>query len=260
MSNAFVFDVTQETFQRDVVDRSMKVPVLLDFWAEWCEPCRVLGPLLEQLTETYGGSFYLGKVDTESEPEIAQSFQVQGIPFCVLLALGRPTDGFQGALRETELKRFLQRNSIGPAKPIDSVLADPEHKVVDPNSPAGRLTAAISASRVGDADAARTLLADFPEDDPRADRARRLLEALPFLDATLAATGTGAEQLLARARLLLMQGDVEAAMEQVLGSVAEDKSFRQGLARKGMLLCFQFLAENDERIDAFRRRLATLLY
>jgi putative thioredoxin len=185
---------------------------------------------------------------------------VQGIPFCVLIDGGRPVDGFQGALRETEVKRFLQRYAIGPAAPKAAEPEEPAEKPMDPNSPEGRLHRAYDAARAGDVDGARAAIAGFPEDDERIDRVRRLEEGLAFLEAALAPSAPGAEGLLAGARARLLAGDVEQAMEQILASVTADKTFRSGLPRRAMLLCFQLAGEDDDRIDDYRRRLATLLY
>lgn len=258
MSAPLVFDVTATNFQQEVVERSMTTPVLLDFWASWCGPCRQLGPILEQLAQDYGGSFALGKIDTESERELAQAFQVQGIPFCVLIDQGRPADAFQGALRETEVKRFLQRNAIGPAERPQEGEAAPA-PAEDPASPKARMARALLAARGGDAAAARRELERFPEEDELAGPAQRLADVVAFLDAPLA-EGKGASGVLAEARRALLAGDLEGAMERILEAVAVDKAFGGGMPRKAMLLCFLLVGEDDERLDDYRRRLATLLY
>lgn len=258
MTERFVFDVTAANFQADVLDRSRTTPVLLDFWAEWCEPCKQLGPVLEALAVEYGGGFVLGKVDTETQQDLAYAFQVQGIPFCVLLDGGKPVDAFTGALRETEVRRFLQRNAV-PVKATEPREEKPKVEV-DPQSPPARFARALEFARRGDASSARRELDKFPEDDDLTDRAQRLSDSLAFLEAALPSAGAGPGPMLQRARELLTAAQLEAAMEQILESVAADKAFGGGLARKGMLLCFQLLGEDDERCDDYRRRLATLLY
>ncbi len=131
---------------------------------------------------------------------------------------------------------------------------------VDPNSPAARLQRAVAAAKGGDAAGIEAALEGFLEEDDGHDLAQRLRAGAEWLRASLVATGPAAEQALLRARQQLLAADLDGAMASILESVAADKSFREGLARKAMLLCFAVIGEQDERLDDYRRRLATLLY
>ena len=249
----------EEVFSQDVFTASAPkdfVLVKLDYPQKTPQPDE-LKEQNKKLAEQYHGAFHLGKVDTDREVELAQAFGVQGIPFCVLVAGGRPVDGFQGALPAVEVKSFLQRNGIEPLKEQEP---DEPPAALDPKSPAARLQRALQAAKKGNAAAARAELEGFPEDDASFDQAQRLRTGLEWLEATLSPDGPPAEAKLAAARARLLQGDPHRAMDHILESVAADKGFRAGLARKAMLLCFLLVGEEREELDGFRRRLATLLY
>jgi putative thioredoxin len=253
MPAVHAIDVTADNFQLEVLQQSMQVPVLLDFWAEWCGPCRTLGPVLEKLAAEYGGAFVLGKVNTEVEQELAAAFQVRGIPFVVLIDQGRPVDGFNGALPEAEVRRFLKRAQIEPLAG-----AEPP-KEAAPDSPAGRLTSAIAAAKRGDAAGARAALEGFPAEDERADVADRLRDGLAWFDPAPLPQDPAAAPL-ARGRQQFLAGQVQPALESLLESVTLDRTFADGLARRAMLLSFVVLGEDHDVSDEYRRRLTTLLY
>src|SRR4051812_19287726 len=105
-----MIDVTIENFEAEVIAASMDTPVLVDFWAPWCGPCKVIGPLLEKLEKDYGGRFKLVKIDSDQEQELSQAFGIRSIPTCVMLIDGKPVDGFMGAVPEGQLRAFLDKN------------------------------------------------------------------------------------------------------------------------------------------------------
>ena len=252
MVSPHVFEVTAERFATDVVQQSMQVPILLDFWADWCGPCRTLTPVLEQAADAYGGAFKLGTVDTEREQDLAYAFQVRSIPLVVLMSGGKPIDAFTGALPLREVQAFLGRHGIAPAGAAQAPEAEPD-------SPEARLAAAKQALLAGHLADARAALQAIPEgSDVHAER-QRIEEGLSLFDAVLDPSQPAAAALL-RAREALQRGELREAMDHVLGSVEIDRGFQGELGRKAMLLAMALAGEDSDESEDYRRRLATLLY
>ncbi len=259
MSQVRSFAVTTQNFQAEVMDRSAQVPVLLDFWADWCAPCKTFGPILEQVVDDYGGAFVVGKVNSEQQPQLAQVFQVQSIPFGVLLVKGRPVDGFSEALTDPALRAFLTRNDVRPSTAAAAGESESESES-EPEGPAALIVAARRSAAAGDVAGARDALAGIPEDHELWPERSRLAAGLEFLEADLPASGPPAAKWLRQAREGLLAGDLEEALRRLLDSAAADRNYGDGLVPKGMLLCQALHGADHELVDSYRRRLATLLY
>ena len=175
-----VFDATTETFEAEVLRKSLDVPVLVDFWATWCGPCKTLGPILEKLAAEYHGAFVLAKVDVDKEQQIAAAFQIRSVPTVFLVKGGQLVDGFPGALPEGQLREFLASHGIVPAEgaPVEEAPAplDPQAQVAalrdaisaEPDKDELKLDLVLALLKTGVAPAAERLLDARPATRPTA--------------------------------------------------------------------------------------------
>ena len=233
-----VNDVTDATFATAVIERSKSVPVVVDLWAEWCGPCKTLGPLLEKVIDETGGAVELAKVDIDTNPEIAQAFQVQSIPAVFALKDGQIVDTFVGALPEAALREFVERLAPGASLVDQLVEAGDEASL--------REALERDASNVE----AAVALGDFLRQDDRLDEAEAVLT--PF------ASVLDAKTVLARIRLqrsgLSLEGDLDLTLEHLLEqSSVSEKSKAQ------LLEILDALGPGDARYVSYRRRLASRL-
>src|SRR4051812_4234452 len=215
--NPNVFDATAANFESEVIAASMKVPVLVDFWATWCGPCKQLGPLLEKLATDYNGAFRLAKVDVDKEQQLGAAFQIRSVPTVMLVKDGQLVDGFPGALPEGQLREFLKHHGIEPLAATEEV-PPADTAPLDPHAEVMRLRKAVEASPEDDSlklDLALALLAPA-----HAREAEQLLDALP---ATLA---TDDRAVKARARLgfsgLLQDAPPPQVLEAAIAANPDD--------------------------------------
>ena len=248
-----VFDVGEANFTTDVVEASQSVPVLVDFWAEWCAPCRELGPVLERLAVRAAGGFRLGKVDTEKEQRLAGAFQVQSIPFVVAFKGGKPADAFVGVKSEPELVEFLTR--LG----VEFEPAEDESDQAKEKSAFQKSVAALREADLQAFDEALPALEAIEEDEDGFAGAQRILEALDWIQGRIQGDQPAARQLRA-AREVWLEGHWGEAMEELLGAVSTDRDHADQMARRALVLLMQCHDEEKDLMAQTRRRLALLLY
>ena len=286
LATSHMFDANAQNFETDVMQRSMQTPTLLDFWAEWCEPCKILGPMLEALAAEFNGAFLLAKVDVEAEQELGAAFQIRSIPTVVLVKDGQLVDGFQGALTDGQLREFLKHHGIEPIAIEEDAVAveDVLPPAVDPLAEVARLRLDIEATpdketlkldlviallQVGDANEAERLLDALPNlsNDDRAIRARArlgfaaLLKDAPSIEALQAALTANDGDLRARHLLgvhHIVAGRSQDGLEHFIEMLRRDRGFDDGLPRKALIDAFR-IVEDVDLVGQYRRKMSSLL-
>ena len=293
-----MIDITTENFEQEVIAASMSQPVLVDFWAPWCGPCKAIGPILEKLEVEYAGAFKLAKINSDDEQQLAGAFGIRSIPTVVLLKNGQPVDGFMGALPEGQVREFLDKH-------VQALVADEEDEpfaeepeAIDPAAQLEKLQHAVATDPANDDarfDYVKALLLAGREADARrafepmaakavvvrkVDALARWLDALGFaggkpsiagLDAKIAANKRDFQARFDRARILIAQQQWTLAMDELLEILMRDKAWSEDLARKTYIAILEIIEPpkpkvadgqippDDPVVATYRRRLSSVV-
>jgi putative thioredoxin len=273
----FVYDVTEATFQADVVERSLQVPVVVDLWADWCGPCKQLSPVLERLANASGGAWLLAKVDVDANPRIAQLFGVQSIPTVVAIAGGQPVDAFTGAQPEPQIRQWLtalldalrdRLPGIQAAEANAGAGDDPVEVVEEPSDP--RFVAAEEAFEQGDFAAAEAAYEQILATEPANEDAKAALAQVKFTARAEAADPSAVAKAdanpsdvdaqLVAADVEVAQNQVDQAFARLINSVRNTAGDDRDKVRSHLVELFGLFPADDPRVAKARRNLASALF
>ena len=273
VKSEFVIEVSDATFEADVLQRSQQTPVVVDFWAPWCGPCRMLGPVLEKLANEFAGGFILAKINTDENQRAAMRYGVQGIPAVKGFKGGQLAAEFVGAVPEPQVRAFLQKLGVqpgsgaGPAGPDPKALlqqgkfAEAEAALRQPGTAGSSLDLVRALLAQGKAEEAGTLIEGIV-DGPEAVQAEvlRPLAALVLRAGSAVDDAQGLEGSYIAAGRQAAVGDHRAALESLLGVLRRDKRYRDGEARQAMLAIFAVLGDEHPLVREYRTKLAAVLF
>lgn len=286
MSDAYIFDVEESNFQSVVVDNSHKLPVLVDFWADWCQPCKSLIPILHKIAEDFAGQVILAKVNSDQQPALVQQYGVRSLPTVKLFANGEVVDEFTGALPEADilakLDRYIQHESdamlaaaVAEFEQGNTEAAIEHMRVateVDPNNPRVLVTYARVLLEQGQAGALKVFIDGLSAE-------MQVLPGIKLIKAQLDAAsrlgdGVQNQDLLKRiaenendyeareqlSALYVSQGAYAQALEQLLEIMKRDRAYKDDAARKGLLSLFEMLGAENPLTGEYRRKMSLLLF
>ena len=294
-----MMDVTVANFEEEVVAASMLTPVLIDFWAPWCGPCKSLGPILEKVEAAYEGRFKLVKIDSDQEQQLGAAFGIRSIPTCILMLGGKPVDGFQGALPEGKVKEFLDKHlppaeelpeeelaleDITPEAVMEKLKADVAN---DPTSEAARFELVKALLLGGDTDAAKVAFAPVIAQTTavrRFDSLKRMMDATDFVatyankaeattgfDAKIALNKRDFDTRFDKARWHMAHLEWTAALDELLDILMRDKTWAEDKARKTYIAILDIMETpkpkvadgqippDDPVVATYRRRLSSVI-
>lgn len=283
--SAFSIEVTEADFEEKVIEASQKVPVVIDLWAEWCGPCRVLAPVLARLADEYQGKFILAKIDADENMRIAGRYAVRGFPTVIGFVAGQEVERFSGAQTEGTVRKFLDRllpspeelcraamETFGRGDAKNALRMLEDALLLDINHVEARVYAADILLHTGQLREARETLEALPQDKRGDARVATLLARLEFalqgeaspdaasLEAKIRADANDLEAHLQLANLRVSQEDYEAALALLLEIVQRDPRFGDEAGRKTMLSVFNLLGGEGEMVNRYRKLLAAALH
>jgi putative thioredoxin len=279
------FDVSIQNFKEVVIDGSHTNPVVVDFWAPWCGPCKILKPILEKLADEYGGKFVLAKINSDENQELAAQFGVRGIPTVKAIRDGKIIDEFSGALPENAVREWLQRIIPSPAEELrlqaqeiynqgnsdQAMQLLSQALQIDPENHAAKIDRATILTEQGLFEDAKALIADLPANIQMEEVVAKLMTKINLAeksqhledeDTLLAKIAKNPDDLPARvdlANVYIGQQEYEKAIELCFEIIRRDREFQDDIGRKTVISIFNLLNNEGDIVRNYRRKLATML-